>query len=389
MHVGRTVFSQLLDFLPKHTFDQCVRRYQGNHRIRTFSCFDQYLCMVFAQITYRQSLRDIETCLRAMRSKLYHSGIRGTVSRNTLAKANEQRDWRIYSDFAQVLIARARTLYADDDFGVQLDREVYALDSTTIDLCLTLFPWATFRRHKAAVKVHTQMDLRGSIPSFIRISDGKTHDVHFLDDLTLEPGALYVMDRGYLDFARLFRFQHHLCSFITRAKSNFHYSRLRSYPVDKRTGLRCDQMIRLHGHSVRQDYPAALRRIGYVDPETRKRLVFLTNNFTLPALTVARVFKCRWQIELFFKWIKQNLRIKTFFGTSINAVKTQIWVAISVYVLVAIVKKELGLQQSLGEILQILSIVLFEQVPMGQVLTNTSIQEQIVDECNQLLLFNL
>jgi hypothetical protein len=389
MHAGRTVFSQLLDFLPKQTFDRCVRRYQGNHRIRTFSCFDQYLCMVFAQMTYRQSLRDIETCLRAMRSKLYHCGIRGTVSRNTLAKANEQRDWRIYSDFAQVLIARARTLYADDDFGVQLDREVYALDSTTIDLCLTLFPWAAFRRHKAAVKVHTQMDLRGSIPSFIRISDGKTHDVHFLDDVVLEPGALYVMDRGYLDFARLFQFQLQSCSFITRAKTNFRYSRLRSFPVDKSTGLRSDQMIRLHGHYVRQDYPAALRRIGYVDPETRKRLVFLTNNFTLPALTVARVFKCRWQIELFFKWIKQNLRIKTFFGTSINAVKTQIWVAISVYVLVAIVKKELDLQQSLGEILQILSIVLFEQVPMGQVLTNTSIQEQIVDECNQLLLFNL
>jgi hypothetical protein len=389
MHVGRTLFSQLLDFLPKQTFDQCVRRYRGNHRIRTFSCFDHYLCMVFAQISGCRSLRDIETSLRTMRSKLYHCGIRGTVSRNTLAKANEQRDWRIYSDFAYALIARARTLYANDTFGVQLDREVYALDSTTIDLCLTLFPWAAFRRHKAAVKVHTQMDLRGSIPSFIRISDGKLHDVHFLDDVILEPGALYVMDRGYLDFARLFQFQLQSCSFITRAKSNFRYSRIRSFPIDKSTGLRSDQMVRLHGHCARQDYPAALRRIGYVDPETGKRLVFLTNNFVLPALTIARVFKCRWQIELFFKWIKQYLRIKSFLGTSDNAVKTQIWIAVSVYVLVAIVKKELGLQQSLGEILQILDIALFEQVPMGQVLTNTPKQDQNVDDCNQLPLFNL
>jgi len=389
MHAGRTVFSQLLDFLPKHLFEPCVRRYRGNHRIRTFSCFDQYLCMIFAQITSRQSLRHIETSLRVMQSKLYHCGIRGTISRTTLAKANELRDWRIYADFAQVLIVRARSLYAHDDFGLQLDREVYALDSTTIDLCLTLFPWATFRRHKAAVKIHTQMDLRGSIPSFIRISDGKLHDVHFLDDVILEPGALYVMDRGYLDFARLFQFQLQSCSFITRAKSNFRYSRLRSFLIDKNAGLRSDQMIRLHGHSVRQDYPAALRRIGYVDPETGKRLVFLTNNFRLPALTIARAFKCRWQIELFFKWIKQYLRIKSFFGTSPNAVKTQIWIAVSVYVLVAIVKKELGLPQSLGEILQILDISLFEQVPLGQVLTNMSIQEQIIDDCNQWPLLNL
>jgi hypothetical protein len=345
--------------------------------------------MVFAQISGCRSLRDIETSLRTMRSKLYHCGIRGTVSRNTLAKANEHRDWRIYADFAYALIARARMLYANDTLGIQLDREVYALDSTTIDLCLTLFPWAAFRRHKAAVKVHTQMDLRGSIPSFIRISDGKLHDVHFLDDVILEPGALYVMDRGYLDFARLFQFQLQSCSFITRAKSNFRYTRLRSFPVDKRTGLRSDQMIRLHGHYVRQDYPAALRRIGYADPKTGKRLVFLTNNFMLPALTIACAFKCRWQIELFFKWIKQYLRIQSFLGTSPNAVKTQIWIAISVYVLVAIVKKELGLQHSLGEILQILDIALFEQVPMGQVLTNISNREQIVDDCNQLPLLNL
>jgi len=389
MHTGRTIFSQLLDFLPKHQFDQCVRRYRGNHRIRTFSCFDQYLCMMFAQMTYRQSLRDIETCLRAMQSKLYHCGIRGRVSRNTLAKANEQRNWRIYADFAHVLIAMARTLYADDDFGVQLDRDVYALDSTTIDLCLTLFPWATFRQHKAAIKVHTLMDLRGSIPCFIRITDGKTHDVNILDNLTLEPGALYVIDRGYLDFARLYVFTQNLCSFIIRPKSNFDYSRLSYRPVDKSTGLRCDQTIRLNGFYTSQDYPAVLRRVSYVDADTNKKLVFLTNNFTLPALTIAKLYKCRWQIELFFKWIKQYLRIKTFLGTSFNAVKTQIWVAISVYVLVAIVKKELKLKQSLGEILQILSIVLFEQVPIGQVLMNNKSQNEINQFHNQLSLFNL
>jgi hypothetical protein len=345
--------------------------------------------MMFAQMTYRQSLRDIETCLRAMQPKLYHCGIRGTVSRNTLAKANEQRDWRIYADFAHVLIATARTLYADDDFGIQLNRDVYALDSTTIDLCLTLFPWATFRQHKAAVKVHTLMDLRGSIPCFIRITDGKTHDVNILDNLTLEPGALYVMDRGYLDFARLFTFTQNLCSFITRSKSNFDYSRLSYNPVDRSTGLRCDQTIRLNGYYTSQDYPAVLCRISYVDPDTNKKLIFLTNNFALPALTIAKLYKCRWQIELFFKWIKQYLRIKTFLGTSFNAVKTQIWIAISVYVLVAIVKKELKLEQSLGEILQILSIVLFEQVQIGQVLMNDRSQNEFNQFHNQLSLFNL
>ena len=389
MHTGRTVFSQLLDFLPKHQFDRCVRRYRGNHRIRTFSCFDQYLCMMFAQIMYRQSLRDIEICLRATQAKLYHCGIRGKVSRNTLAKANELRDWRIYADFAQVLIARARTLYADDDFGVQLDRDVYALDSTTIDLCLTLFPWATFRQHKAAIKMHTLMDLRGSIPSFIRITDGKTHDVNILDEIVLEQGALYVIDRGYLDFARLYIFTQNLCSFITRAKSNFDYTRISYRPVDKSTGLRCDQTIRLAGYYTSQDYPAVLRRISYVDPDTNKRLTFLTNNFALPALTIAKLYKCRWQIELFFKWIKQYLRIKSFFGTSVNAVKTQIWIAISVYVLVAIVKKELKLEMSLAEILQILSIMLFEQVPMEQVLMNNASQNVICQSHKQLYLFNL
>jgi len=389
MHTGRTVFSQLLDFLPKHQFDRCVRRYHGNHRVRTFSCFDQYLCMMFAQIMYRQSLRDIEICLRATQAKLYHCGIRGKVSRNTLAKANELRDWRIYADFAQILIARARTLYANDDFGVQLDRDVYALDSTTIDLCLTLFPWATFRQHKAAIKMHTLMDLRGSIPSFIRITDGKTHDVNILDEIVLEQGALYVIDRGYLDFARLYIFTQNLCSFITRAKSNFDYTRISYRPVDKSTGLRCDQTIRLAGYHTSQDYPAVLRRISYVDSDTNKRLTFLTNNFTLPALTIAKLYKCRWQIELFFKWIKQYLRIKSFFGTSVNAVKTQIWIAISVYVLVAIVKKELKLEMSLAEILQILSIMLFEQVPMEQVLMNNASQNVICQSHKQLYLFNL
>ena len=350
MHVGRTVFSQLMDFLPKHQFDLCVRRYRGNHRIRTFSCFDQYLCMVFAQITFRQSLRDIETCLRVMQPKLYHCGIRSKVSRNTLAKANELRNWQIYADFVQVLIAKARTLYADEDFGVQLDRDVYALDSTIIDLCLTLFPWATFRQHKAAVKVHTLMDLRGSIPCFICITDGKTHDVNILDEITLEPGALYIMDRGYLDFARLHTFTQNLCSFVTRAKSNFDYTRIDYRAVDETTGLRCDQTIRLAGYYASQNYPAVLRRIGYFDAETNAKFVFLTNNFTLPALTIAQLYKCRWQIELFFKWIKQYLRIKAFFGTSINAVKTQIWIAVSVYVLVAIIKKEIKLKQSMGEI---------------------------------------
>ncbi len=389
MHAGRTVFSQLLDFLPRHQFDVCVRQYRGNHRMRTFSCFDQFLCMMFAQITYRQSLRDIEICLRTMQSKLYHCGIRGKVSRNTLAKANELRDWRIYADFAQALIAKARMLYANDDFGVQLDRDVYALDSTTIDLCLTLFPWATFRQHKAAIKMHTLMDLRGSIPSFICITDGKTHDVNILDEIVLESGALYIMDRGYLDFARLYIFTQNLCSFITRAKSNFDYTRIAYRTVDKGTGLRSDQTIRLAGYYTSQDYPAVLRRIGYFDSETKTKLVFLTNNFTLPALTIAKLYKCRWQIELFFKWIKQYLRIKTFFGTSINAVKTQIWIAISVYLLAAIVKKELNIEQSLGEILQILSITLFEQMPIEQALTNNMSQNDFNQFHNQLSLFDL
>jgi hypothetical protein len=389
MHTGRIVFSQLLDFLPKKQFDKCVRKYRGNHRVKTFSCFDQFLCMAFAQMTYRQSLRDIETCLRAMGTKLYHCGFRGTVSRNTLANANEHRDWRIYADFAHILIHKARTLYAKEDFGIQLKKEVYALDSTTIDLCLSLFPWAKFRKHKAAVKVHTLMDLKGSIPTFIRITSGKVHDVNILDELILEPGAIYVMDRGYLDYARLFTFTQNLSTFITRAKTNFDYRRLSCRQVDKTTGLRCDQTIRLNGYYASQDYPAVLRRIGYFDIETNKKFVFLTNNFSMNALTVTQLFKCRWRIEIFFKWIKQYLRIKTFFGTSINAVKTQIWIAISIYVLVAIVKKELKIELSLSEILQILSIVLFEKVSMTQVLMKTISQNEIIQFHNQLLLFKL
>ena len=345
--------------------------------------------MVFAQITYRQSLRDIETCLRAMQQKLYHCGIRGSISRTTLAKANENRDWRIYAEFAQLLINRARTLYANEDFGLQLDREVYALDSTTIDLCLSLFPWAKFRKHKAALKIHTLMDLKGSIPTFIRITDGKVHDVNILDNLILEPGAIYVMDRGYLDFARLFTFTQNLSTFVTRAKTNFDYRRLSYRPVDKTIGLRCDQTIRLNGFYASQDYPAVLRRIGYYDIETNKKFIFLTNNFSLDALTIAQLYKYRWRIEIFFKWTKQYLRIKTFFGTSINAVKTQIWIAISVYVLAAIVKKELEIELSLGEILQILSIVLFEKVSITQVLTKTMSQNQNIQFHNQLLLFDL
>ena len=389
MHAGRTVFSQLIDFLPKKQFDKCVRRHRGNHRIKTFSCFDQYLCMAFAQITYRQSLRDIETCLRAMQPKLYHCGIRGNVCRTTLAKANENRDWRIYADFAHILINRARALYADEGFGIQLNREAYALDSTTIDLCLSLFPWAKFRKHKAAVKVHTLMDLKGSIPTFIRITGGKVHDVNILDELVLEPGAIYIMDRGYLDFARLFTFTQNLSTFITRTKSNFDYRRLHYRRVDKATGLRCDQTIRLNGFYASQDYPAVLRRIGYFDVETNVKFVFLTNNFALPALTIAQLYKCRWRIEIFFKWIKQYLKIKTFFGTSENAVKTQIWIAISIYVLIAIVKKELKIGLSLSEILQILSIVLFEKVHIEQVLTKNVLQNKNDQFHNQLLLFNL
>ena len=389
MHTGRIVFAQVLDFLPIRKLYQCVHRYRGQYRVRRFSCLDQFLCMAFAQLTYRESLRDIETCLRALQPKLYHAGIRAKISRSTLADANERRDWRIYADFAQVLIARARHLYAGDDFGVDLAHTAYVFDATTIDLCLTLFPWARFRQRKAAVKLHTLLDLRGSIPSFIHITEGKTHDVTALDELLVEPGAFYVMDRGYIDFGRLYAIAQSGAFFVVRAKRNLAYARRGSRPVDKTTGLRSDQTIVLTGPKTSQEYPAPLRRISSVDAETGKRFVFLTNNFTLPALTIAQLYKCRWQVELFFKWIKQYLRIKAFYGTSANAVKTQIWIAISIYVLVAILKKELKLDRSLGEILQILSVTLFEREEIYQVLTATDVQTETHALCNQLNLFDL
>ena len=388
MHTGRIVFAQVMDLLPMHAFGTCVRRHQGNRRIRTFSCLDQFLCMAFAQLTYRESLREIETCLRAMPNKLYHAGIRGRVSRSTLADANETRSWRIYADFAQVLIGIARKLYAKDDFGVRLDQTVYAFDSTIIDLCLSLFPWAKFRKRKGAVKLHTLIDLRGSIPCFIRISSGKMHDVRVLDDLPIEPGAFYIMDRGYIDFARLYGLNRSKAFFVTRAKRNMDYTRLASSMIDKSTGLRSDQTIQLRGLKSSIDYPDALRRISYYDAEIEKRFVFLTNNFALAALTIAQLYKARWRVELFFKWIKQNLRIKAFYGTSPNAVKTQIWIAISVYVLVAILRKQLHVDRSLTEILQVLSVTVFEKTPVFTVLTASNDQNQDHGFHNQLLLFD-
>ncbi len=388
MYTGQMIFSQLMDFLPKHEFDKCVRRYQGNYRVRKFSCLDQFRCMAFAQLTYRESLRDIETCLRAVQPKLYHVGIRGKVSRSTLADANETRDWRIYADFAQVLIGMARKLYAEEDFGLALQQTAYALDSTTIDLCLSLFPWARFRRRKGAVKVHTLMDLRGSIPCFIHVTAGNIHDLNILDELLFEPGSFYIMDRGYIDFGRLYALAQSLAFFVVRAKSNLDYSRRTSRQVDKSTGLRSDQTILLKGPKTSQAYPEPLRRISYLDTDTQKRFIFLTNNFTLPALTIPQLYKCRWRVELFFKWIKQYLRIKAFYGTSQNAVKTQIWIAISVYLLVSILKKELDIDRSLGQILQILSITLFEKVYMDQVLTSFDLQNESSASCNQLILFD-
>jgi len=376
-----------MDYLPLHTFRRCVQRYQGNHKVRHFSCLDQYLSMAFAQLTYRESLRDIEACLRAQRNKLYHMGIRSNISRNTLANANKVRDWRIYAEFAHSLINTARTLYVNDDFGVELDQTVYALDSTTIDLCLSVFPWAKFRGAKAAIKLHTLLDLRGSIPSFIHISDGKLHDVNVLDHLIPEPGAFYVMDRGYLDFKRLHQLHQYAAFFVIRAKSNLQCRRLYSHPVQKRTGLRCDQTVVLTGFYPSQHYPGKLRRIKYHDTVTDKTLIFLTNNFLLPPLTIAKLYRCRWQVELFFKWIKQHLRIKSFFGTTENAVKTQIWIAVSVYVLVAIVKKRLGLDLSLYTILQILSVTIFERMPLIQTLNESHCKTEKPDFSNQLNLF--
>lgn len=387
MNQGQTVFSQIIDFLPQKKFRQCVNRYNGNYRVRSFKCYDQLLCMAFAQLTYRESLRDIECCLRAMREKLYHMGIRGKVSRSTLADANEVRDWRIYSDFAQILIHEARHLYAEDDFGLELNDTVYALDSSTIDLCLSLFPWARFRKTKAAVKLHTLLDLRGDIPTFIWITDGKVHDVNVLDYLVPEPGAIYVMDRAYLDFQRLYQMHQDLAIFVTRSKTNTGLRRLYSHKVDKATGVRYDQTVVPTGFYTKKDYPDKLRRIKYFDVEKGRAFIFLTNQFTLPALTIAELYRCRWRVEIFFKWIKQHLRIKKFFGTSENAVKTQIWIAISTYVLVAIMKKRMKIDLSLYTILQILSISLFEKKPIYQVLTESNYKNKMTSGPIQLNLF--
>lgn len=389
MNTGRTLFAQIMDFIPLCTFHKCVERYKGNHSVKKFKCLDQYFSMAFAQLTYRESLRDLEVCLRTMKSKLYHMGIHSKVSRSTLAEANEKRDWRIYADFAQVLISEARRLYADDKFSVDLKETAYALDASTIDLCLSVFPWAKFRKTKAGVKLHTLLDLHGNIPAFMLISNAKSHDVNILDQLPIEAGAFYIMDRGYLDFKRLYHIQENSAYFVTRAKSNLAFKRRYSRPVDKATGLLYDQEIILSGYYPSQDYRLSLRRIGYRDPDTKKFLIFLTNNFSLPALTIAKLYKARWQVELFFKWIKQHLRIKAFFGTSENAVKTKIWIAISVYVLVSIVKKKLNLNFSLYTILQILSMSLFEKMPILQVLSESDcIFENSVPE-KQLILLHI
>ncbi|MDQ6986941.1 MAG: IS4 family transposase [Mariprofundaceae bacterium] len=388
MYTGRIIFSQIMDHLPMHEFRRCVHRYQGNHRIKSFTCYDQYLSMVFAQLTFRESLRSTESCLRAQHSKLYHMGIRGGVSHSTLADANKQRDWRIYADFCQTLIQIARPLYVGDDLGLDLDNTIYALDATTIDLCLSAFPWAHFRSTKAAVKLHTLLDLRGNIPTFIHISDGKLHDVHALDFMTLEAGAFYIMDRGYVDFTRLYKMHLAGAFFVTRDKSNLKYQRRYSHKVDKSTGLRCDQTIFLTGVDTPNHYPQTLRRIKYYDEKTEKTFNFLTNNFVIPAITVAELYRNRWKVELFFKWIKQHLRIKSFFGTSENAVKTQVWIAISVYVLVAIIKKHHKLDASLYNILQILSATIFERMPLNQLLADPESKTETCNEANQLILFD-
>lgn len=387
MNQGQLVFAQLMQHLPLTTFRRCVARYAGEHKVKRFSCLDQYLCMAFAQLTYRESLRDIEACLRAQASKLYHMGLRSSVARNTLANANATRDWRIYCDFAQSLIAIARRLYAQEPLGVDLKDTVYALDSTTIDLCLSMFAWAPFRSTKAAVKLHTLLDVRGSIPSFIFISDGKLHDVNILDQLTPEAGAFYVMDRGYYDFERLARLHAASSFFVIRAKSNLKAQRRYSQAVDRSTGLICDQTVVLTGFYSKKGFDTPLRRIRFRDPETGKRLVFLTNNFALPALTITQLYRLRWKVELFFKWIKQHLRIKAFFGTNENAVKSQIWIAVSVYMLVAIVKKRLNLSASLYELLQILSLTMFERAPLDQLLTLSPEESDLAANANQMNLF--
>ncbi len=387
MNQGPLVFAQLTQHLPLTTFRRCVARYQGERKVKAFSCLDQFFCMAFAQLTFRESLRDIEACLRAQRSKLYHLGIRAVVSRNTLANAHAVRDWRIYADFAQSLMGIARKLYAEEPFGVDLHESVYALDTTTIDLCLSVFPWAPFRTTKAAVKLHTLLDLRGNIPSFIHISDGKMHEVNILDQLQPEPGAFYIMDRGFLDFKRLAHFHVAGSFFVIRGKSNLQVHRRYSHPVDRTTGLICDQTVLLAGFYAFKHFEAPLRRIRFKDPHTNKTLIFLSNNFALPALTITQLYRCRWQVELFFKWIKQHLRIKAFFGTSENAVKTQIWIAVSVYILVAIVKKRHNIAASLYEMLQILSLTMFEKIPIDQLLAKSVADEVQGALDNQLNLF--
>ena len=386
MNTGKTIFSQIMEFLPMYEFHKCIERYHGERKILSFSCLDQYLSMAFAQLTFRESLRDIESCLRSVSGRLYPMGFRGKISRSTLADANESRDWRIYADFAMILIYRARELYINEPFGIDLDNTVYALDSTTIDLCLALFPWARFRKNKGAIKLHTLLDLRGPIPSFINITDGKVADVNVLDILIFEAGSFYIMDRGYIDFKRLYALHQALAFFVTRAKSNIKCRRLYSRPVDKSTGLRCDQTIVLT--QLFEDYPEHIRLVKFYDSENDLRLTFLTNNFTIDALTIAQLYKCRWKVELFFKWIKQHLRIKAFFGTSENAVKTQIWIAVSIYVLIAIIKKRLSLEPSLYTILQILSINIFEKEPIARLLAIKELDNGNIENDNQLKLFN-
>jgi hypothetical protein len=388
MNAGRTVFAQLIAHLSHSEFQKCVARYDGDDHFRSLSCWDQYLAMAFAQFTYRESLRDIEACLGSMSGKLYHMGFRSRIARSTLADANETHDWRIFADFAQHLVGVARPLHVEDPMGVDLDHSLYALDSTTIDLCLSLFPWAKFRQHKGAVKMHTLLDLHGNIPTFIRITDGKVHDVNILDEISPEAGAFYVMDRGYIDFERLYEFTLSSAFFVVRTKENVVLQRRYSRPVDKSLGLRSDHTVVLTAIASAKAYPDALRRVSYFDTETNQRLGFLTNNFALPALTITQIYKCRWQVELFFKWIKQHLRVKAFFGTSRNAVKTQIWIAVSVYVLVAIVRKRLDLDASLYQILQILSLTLFEKTPISQALQASDSQEEPLDPGNQLILFD-
>jgi hypothetical protein len=389
MNSGKTIFAQLMDFIPSsYEFRRCVKRYHGQYKVKSFSCWDQFLTLAFAQLTYRESLRDIEACLRATSQKLYHLGIRSTVSRNTLANANQVRDWRIYADFAQTLIQQARILYRNEPFGLELANTVYALDATTIDLCLSLFPWAQFRRRKSAVKLHTLLDLRGSIPTVVIVTGGQIHEVNILDQLIWEAGAIYLMDRGYLDFRRLYRMHQSGAFFVTRAKKRFDCRRLYSHSVDKQTGLQCDQIVVLNNPVPKRGYPERLRRVRYYDGASQKRFVFLTNNFLLPALTITQLYQCRWQVELFFRWIKQHLRIKAFYGTSQNAVRTQVWTAIAVYVLVAIVKKRLNLERSLHSILQILSVSLFEKTPILQALSQPLPEEINNDSHNQLILFN-